>query len=227
MNLPELDKTLVIIPAYNEERLLGKVIKDLKDSGFKNVLVINDGSSDNTVKIAEKEDVFCLSHTINMGVGAALRTGFSWSVKKNKYKYIVMMDADGQHSVGDALKVLEKTIRGNFDLVNGTRNFNNKNSPRFHRLVNYLSDILTFAISGKYITDTQSGLKCITVESLKKIQLKSAGYTICSEIIIEAVRNNLSIRAEHIESIYTEYSQSKAQRQRIMNSWHMVKKLLS
>ena len=102
-------KTLIIVPAFNEEKSLGGVIDDLKKFGYKNILVVNDGSKDDTEKIARGKNVTVISHIMNRGLGAALGTGFAYA-KKEKYDILVTFDADGQHKATDIESLISPII---------------------------------------------------------------------------------------------------------------------
>lgn len=218
------EDVLVIIPAYNEEQVISDVIKGLKNEGFMNIVVVNDGSSDNTKYIAESADAKVLSHPVNIGLGGAIYTGFEYA-KKCGYKYALTCDGDGQHLASDVTKVAVELSTSGYDVVIGSRlhDMKRKNYPRY--IVNICADILTFLVSGKYNSDTQSGLRGFRNTALDLIQVGSSGYEISSEILISAVQNKLRIKTIPVKCIYTKYSQKKGQQ--ILSAVRVFMRLLS
>lgn len=114
-------KYLVVVPAFNEEQSIGEVLRGIKaDVPFADILVINDGSRDQTGGIAGHNGTMVISHPFNLGYGAALQTGFRFGVK-NGYDFIITMDADGQHSPSSADKMIRAMEVNNADVVIGSR----------------------------------------------------------------------------------------------------------
>lgn len=116
-------KTLILIPAYNEEESIVEVLHNIRNEcGDVDVLVINDGSRDNTVERAQAAGAIVVSHIYNMGYGVSLQTGYKYAVDHN-YEYIIQMDADGQHDVCN-IDTIYKALtyeKGNYDIVIGSR----------------------------------------------------------------------------------------------------------
>lgn len=116
---------LVIIPAYNESENIAKVLIELeKDFPESDVLVINDCSIDDTLKILEELGTNYISTPFNMGYSGALQLGFKYAVKHN-YEYVLQFDGDGQHIASEAVKMFNKAQKGKFDIVIGSRFINN------------------------------------------------------------------------------------------------------
>ncbi|MBA4372497.1 MAG: glycosyl transferase family 2 [Thermodesulfovibrio sp.] len=114
-------KYLVVLPAYNEEQSIGSVLAEIaKDVPFADVLVINDGSGDATGKTAANNNVMVINHPFNLGYGAALQTGFRFGVK-NGYDFIIMMDADGQHTAASVENLIQVMRESSADVVIGSR----------------------------------------------------------------------------------------------------------
>ena len=216
------NRCLIVIPAYNEQEYIVEVVTELKKSGFVDVLVVNDGSKDKTVDSLLGVEVSVISHPVNMGLGAGLQTGFDYAIAKN-YEYVVTFDGDGQMRAEDAVKIYEEARKGN-DFVYGWRNFNAPEVPRVRKYTNLLADALTAFLAGKFVWDTQSGLRCIKVDLLRKFNLKSRGYSISSELIIESIKNGVLPRSVKIDAIYTKETLKKGQK--ISNSFRVVKELL-
>jgi len=113
--------TLIIIPAYNEERNIGQVLRSLEEiDEHTDILVINDGSRDRTQEILRQQTHTYLSHPINLGYGAALQTAYKYASRKG-YRYVVQFDADGQHHLDDLRKLIEEIRLDTDDVIIGSR----------------------------------------------------------------------------------------------------------
>ena len=221
-------KVLVIIPAYNEGEVLDGVIRNIKaelqsakDSGA-DVIVVNDGSNDNTKAVAEKNTT-TISHLVNMGSGAATRTGLEYA-KRNNYYYAVTIDADGQHLATDLTKVINKLVSENYDLVIGSRLLNTEGMPSHRVFGNKLLNLVTGIIFGVRVTDSQSGLKGFSRKAIEKIDIRSNGFEFCSEIVWRAKQANLKIIEVPIKAVYTDYSLAKGQSN--INALRIIKNLI-
>ena len=117
-----MGKTLLIIPAYNEEQNIEKVITSINELEINelDVLVVNDGSKDCTLEILKSLKISYVSHPYNLGYGAALQTGFKYALKKN-YEYVIQFDADGQHDINNILNIMNELHTNKFDIVIGSR----------------------------------------------------------------------------------------------------------
>lgn len=213
-------KTLIIVPAFNEEKSIASVIIDLKKHGFKNILLVNDGSLDDTASKAK--GVKIINHIINRGLGAALGTGFEYA-KLNNYDIAVTFDSDGQHKAKDIKKLLAKI--GRADVVIGSRLLKNtKDMPVDRIVINVISNLLTFAIYGIWSTDSQSGLRAFNKKSIECIKIKTQRMEVSSEFLKEIKRNNLRFVEVSIDPIYTEYSRQSGQSN--LNSFNVAIRML-
>ncbi|MFA7252995.1 MAG: glycosyltransferase family 2 protein [Patescibacteria group bacterium] len=207
-------KLAVIIPAYNEEKTIGKVLASLpkKFKGIESIIsiVIDDGSTDRTFEVARKYTSCIAKHIINLGVGAALCTGFE-AAKKIGADIAVTIDADGQHNPKDIHLLVEPIVRGEANVVIGTRMLNTKGMPGIKIFGNWVMNFITVFIFHIWSTDTQSGLRAYDKIALSKFNLHSLGYEISSEIIGEVRRTRLRMCEVPIETIYTHYSKRKGQ----------------
>lgn len=202
--------TFVVVPAYNEERTMGKVLDELLAYfDAKHILVVDDGSRDNTKRIAKEKGVHVLTHLINRGLGGALGTGISYALKKEA-EMIITFDADGQHLISDALKVMKPVAEGKADLAIGSRLMGDiSEMPFVKRLGNFILDAITAMFAGRYVSDSQSGLRCLNKECASKIKITCDRYAVSSEIIIEASKNGCRIVEVPIKAVYTSYSKKK------------------
>ncbi len=193
------DKIIAVIPAFNEERTVGKVVKKAK-SYVDDVIVIDDGSTDKTKERAEKSGAIVVSYGKNRGVGYATRMGFKKAIELGA-KYIITIDADGQHDPADIPKFIEKLDEG-YDFVIGRRDLSNY--PFVKRFGNLFLNTFVNFISGTTIPDTESGFRAYRSSAIKKFYLTANRYEICDEIIFEVGRNNLKWSVVPIRSdVYT------------------------
>lgn len=204
---------LVIIPAYNEEKTIVRVIKDLQRIGFENILVIDDGSDDRTGVVVQKEKVILLTHAVNLGKGAALKTGFEYTLKHN-FRYLITSDADGQHSAKDVQEIANTIQHQNVEIVLGSRFINtkfHKKTPLSRRIYNKIANMITFITEGIKVSDSQCGLRGYTIKTVAAMNLKSRGLEVDSEILGEVRKHKLQFTEVPITPIYTKYSLSKGQ----------------
>jgi len=203
-------KIWIVIPAYNEEKVIGKVIDSLKKEGFQNILVVNDCSTDKTKEVVKNKKVKIYNHIINRGLGGALNTGISAALK-NGAKIIATCDADGQHDPKDVKRTVEFLQKENLDVVIGSRLIDSKGMPFSRKAINSGASFLTKALFGVYSTDTQSGLRVFSRSAAEKINIRTNKMEVSSEIIKEIGRNKLKFKEIPIKAIYTDYSLEKGQ----------------
>ena len=221
-------KLLIIVPAFNEEKVIEETLKQIKKEIklIKNIktdlLVVNDGSKDNT-RVLSKKHANEVSHLVNMGSGAATRTGLKYA-KRNNYKYAITIDADGQHSPKDMLKIINHLIKTDNDLVIGSRLINSSGMPLNRIVGNNILNFITRVLLGVRVTDSQSGLKGFSRKAIDTIEIKTNGYEFCAEIIWKASKNNLIISEVPIKAIYTEYSKAKGQTN--INALRIIKSII-
>lgn len=208
-------KLLIGIPAFNEEKIIGQVIKSLpeKIAGVDkiDVLVVDDGSTDSTGKIARKTDCHVLTHLLNRGLGAALKTVFAYT-KLKKYDILVTFDADGQHDTRDLPGIINPIVEGKSDVVIGTRWKNKVGAPLIRFWINKIANILTYFLYGIKTSDSQSGFRAFGRRAIETVNLQSDGMEVSSEFFREIYRNRLKFAEVPIKAVYTAYSQAKGQR---------------
>ncbi len=183
MSIMSIPKSVaVIIPAYNEEEHLARVIQ--RTAMFvprEQIIIIDDGSSDTTRAIALQAGVRVLSHLINMGKGAAANTGCMYAFQ-NGFDRVVLMDSDGQHEPEDIIRFLDALQ--NRDIVFGYRK--NGSSPFIQRLGNIGLTMISKLLFSMPIIDTQSGFRAFTKKAYAQIKWKATGYEMESEMIAHA-----------------------------------------
>ncbi len=200
-------KIWVIIPAYNENVSLADILIKLKEKEFR-VLVVDDGSSDNTYEVARKQADLVIRNKKNLGKGKSLNKGIDFLLKKNNFDYVITMDGDGQHSPLDIDQFVLKAQSGS-DLVVGNRMVNPLEMPRVRFITNRFMSWFISKIVGQDIPDTQCGYRLIKRNVLKKIIIESNKFEIESEIIIKAAKLGFSVESIPIKSIYFRNPSSK------------------
>lgn len=201
----------IVIPAYNEAQVIGSVINKLIKTGYKFVLVVDDGSKDETKTKAEKAGAYVVRHMLNRGKGAAVKTGIE-AAKLLGASLIVTIDADGQHNPDDIHGLVQKIHEG-YEVVLGSRFLKKNNIPFFKKAANIFGNFFTWFIFGFWVSDSQSGLRAYSESALKLIDTKTEHYEFDSEVIREIGRNKLKVIEVPIHVNYSTYSQRKKQKQ--------------
>lgn len=190
------DITTAIIPALNEEISIGSVVIGTKKH-VDHVIVIDDGSTDNTAEIAKSAGAEVIKHARNMGKGEALKTGFRIA-KQNGTKIIVTIDADGQHDPNEIPKVIELISSKEADMVIGSRYLNGNSIPYYRRIGQRILDRATNLNSGIKITDTQSGFRAFAMSTMPIFKFGQNGFSIESEMLTDAANAGLKIKEVNI-----------------------------
>lgn len=160
---------LVLVPAWNEEEALPSVLRELAQIDLPHrVLVVDDGSTDNTSAIAREHGATVLTLPINLGVGGAMRAGYRWALR-NGYHYAIQVDADGQHDPRDIARVLDPVLRGETDVSIGARfaDVGDYKPGLVRRLTMQFLSVLISAIIGTKLTDTTSGFKAANQRAMR------------------------------------------------------------
>lgn len=194
-------KPCVLIPSYNEERTIGGITKRVKRLGLE-VVVIDDGSTDNSEKAASDAGAIVIRHIKNLGKGASLKEGFDFVLKVPEYDPVITMDGDGQHNPADIESLLSHSREHGDDIVVGNRMASPKNMPFVRLATNRFMSNLLSRLCGQDISDTQCGFRLIRRRVLEKLTLESKNYDIESELLIKASRKGFKIGSVPIEAIY-------------------------
>ena len=195
----EINNLWAVIPAYNEEKNISSIIKKSKKY-VEQVVVVDDGSKDKTKKIAEKERAIVITHIVNLGKGASLKTGCDYAVKKGA-KFIVVLDADAQHEPDDIPRFIDKLRK--YDIVFSYRRAS-RQMPLILRFGNWFISGATKILYGISISDTQSGYRAFSREAYKKIRWNASDYSMESEMISRAGKQRLKYVQIPIETIYSD-----------------------
>lgn len=204
----------ILLPAYNEAKVIGEVLTSLpqKLPGFAKVqiLVIDDGSKDDTALIAGSHGAHVVRHQINRGVGLATITGLE-AARLLKTDILVTMDSDGQHDPNDIPQMVKPITDGQADFVVGTRLLHPQGMPWIKRVGNRTMNGFTRIFTGVKTTDSQTGFRAYNQYALERLHLTTSGYEVCTEIFIASRRAGLRMVEVPIKVIYTDYSKRKGQ----------------
>lgn len=206
-------KIIAVIPAYNEAKTIGGVVKATLPF-VDTVLVVNDGSNDETGSQAKEAGAVLVTHKVNRGLGATLGTGIAAALRCGA-DCIVTLDADGQHDPKEIAKLIFPIERGLADVVLGSRLLSGKGMPFHRRLANHLGNLITFLFFGLFVTDSQSGFRAFSRSAARVIEIRSNRMEVSSEIVAEIHRKQLRVAEVPIRAIYTDYSLSKGQSFRV------------
>ncbi len=198
----EFKNTAIVIPAYNAEKYLAELISKISAlTDKKNIIVINDASTDSTLDICKKLDLKVISHTHNEGKGAALLSGFREAVNEG-YEFALTIDADLQHEPAEILNFLQKQQEEDFEMVIGCRDFRRGVMPRHRICSNTITSWMVSKVCSRKIYDSQSGYRLYKLNFLKDLKFVSGGYQFESEIIIKFARKGAEFGFIPIATIY-------------------------
>src|SRR5262245_3312134 len=185
-------KVLVIIPAYNEERFIGSVVLKVRQHA-ENVIVVDDGSTDGTAEIAQAAGAVVVKHPVNKGKGAALNTGFQ-RARQLEPEVVVLLDGDGQHLPEEVPILIAPVLRGEADIVVGSRYLQKHSRVPAHRVWGHQAfNWLTNLISGTRVTDSQSGYRAFSARALELISFNSESFSVESEMQLLARQHDLRL----------------------------------
>lgn len=206
-------RTIAVIPAYNESQTVGGVVAatlPFVDA----VVVVDDGSRDETGAEARFAGARVVRHALNRGLGASLGTGIQAALRMGA-DCIVTLDADGQHDSEEITKIVAPIRNGFADVVLGSRLLDTRGMPVTRVFMNQVGSWFTFCMFGMYVTDSQSGFRAFSRTAAKSIQIRSNRMEVSSEIVAEIRRRSLRVAEVPIRAIYTDYSLSKGQSFRV------------
>ncbi|MEI6288636.1 MAG: glycosyltransferase family 2 protein [bacterium] len=212
-------KVLVLIPAKNESAKITEVVHGVRQYGF-DVLVVDDGSTDETGKLASSAGAVVLCHALNRGQGASIKTGIEYAIKNN-YSVVVFFDADGQMLAKEISFLAEPVLKGEYEVVLGSRNLGHTiNMPYSKKIVKKMALWFTKITTGLKITDTHNGFQAWSLQALKKIDLSQDRMAYASEILAEIKNKKIKYRELPVTISYTDYSVSKGQS--IFNAFNIL-----
>jgi len=193
-------KIIAAIPAYNEEKYVGTVV--LKTRQYvSEVIVLDDGSTDQTADVARLAGASVIQHQQNKGKGASIQTLLGETRKRNP-AVLVLLDADSQHNP-DEIPSLIKPISKGFDLVIGSRERQRRNIPNYRRIGQRVLSYFSRTLSGKGGIDSECGFRALSPKAIAELKLEQNGFAIETEMIVAAADRGLRITQIPISAIYT------------------------
>jgi len=193
-------KAVALIPAYNEEKTIEKVVSEIKHIGLGSV-VVDDGSTDRTYELAERMNVIVIKHKNNRGKGEAIKTGFNYILKNcPEVKSVVILDGDLQYSPKDSTRILEVLEKGKADFVMGCRDWSTV--PPRHNFGNLIWRGTFNLFFGTKLKDTNCGYMGLSRTAMKKIRRVHGGYIIENMMLLEALKNKLRIKQVPVSVTY-------------------------
>jgi len=200
----------IVIPAYNEGAVIADTVLHARTM-FKHVVVINDGSSDDTGIAAARAGAAVVNHPVNLGQGAALQTGIDYALVRGA-GFVATFDADGQHCIDDVVAMLNHLQDKNLDVVLGSRFLGNAiGISRLRRAVLWAAIIFTRITTGLKLTDAHNGLRVFTSKSIAKINLYQNRMAHASEILEQIAKHKMTYAELGNTVRYTSYSIAKGQ----------------
>ncbi len=210
----------ILIPAYNAETTLKILIPKLFSfvSGSQ-IIVVDDGSSDDTFTVAKAMGVTPLRHEHNQGKGAALKIGFEFVTTSTRFDAVVTLDADLQHRPEDLPLFLDARRRTGASVIIGYRARLGTAMPVSRILSNSITSALVSARTGVFIKDSQCGYRLVSREVLQAVTIESTGYEAETEFLIKAARRGFSIKFIPIQTVYNG-------ERSYMTHWHTTKRFI-
>ncbi len=225
-------KIFILIPAFNEERMIAQVIRQVRFY-VDEIIVIDDGSTDKTSEIASREKVIVLKHLINRGQGAALRTGMDYVLTKffsddktDEEKIIVHFDSDGQHRAENIPEMVKPISEGKVEATFGSRFLLKNSSIPFGRKILLKGAIFVNRLFTKVkLTDAHNGFRALSWKAASLIRISQDRMAHNSEIVSQVNKYNLKFQEVPITVFYTKYSRNKGQKW--YDSFKIIKDLLT
>ena len=202
--------TYIVIPAKDESTRIGQVLNSAKHCGFYNIVVVDDGSHDQTGQVAKDLGAEVIRHPINMGPGAATQTGIEYAIKQGA-KFIVTIDADEQHYPQDIEVLVDKLITDDLDIVIGSRFLGPNKIPLTRIFYNKIANVVALMATGVRVSDSQSGMKAFTAAFAKKSALQHCGFEFCIEILRYIRLHNAKYAEVPIQVMYNKETMDKGQ----------------
>ena len=196
----------VVIPAFDAAKTVGELVQRIKPQGL-SVVVIDDGSHDQTASIASEHGALVISHLRNQGKGSALRTGFEYALR-SRYDGVITLDGDGQHDPAEIPRLVREGEIQHAGIVVGNRMRNGSSMPRVRRWTNTVMSAIVSLVVRQRIPDSQCGFRFIRKEVLEAVPLRAKRFEIETELLLHAARQRWKIISVPVTSIYQNHHQS-------------------
>jgi len=195
-----LSQTCVVIPAYQAEQAVGSVVEAVVSQGLR-VIVVDDASRDKTALVAQEAGARVIRRQVNGGKGVAVREGLQAALEQG-YRWVLTMDADGQHLPTEIPYFLEMAARGEADMILGDRMWNPKGMPPERRFTNWFLSLILSRVVGQQIPDTQCGFRMVSRRVLEQLDLSADRFEIESELVVKGVRAGFRQVSVPVSSVY-------------------------
>jgi glycosyltransferase involved in cell wall biosynthesis len=201
----------LVIPAYNEGPVVGDVIESAREV-FPNIVCVDDGSLDDSAEVVAGTGAHLVRHPVNLGQGAALQTGLAYALEQDGAEYFITYDADGQHQVPDAERMVETLRGGEWDVVLGSRFLDGAGEvPAIKRLVLRTAALLSRTSRRLHLTDAHNGFRALNRKAASELRITINGMAHAPEIVDFLARSGLRVTELPVEIVYTDYSRAKGQ----------------
>jgi glycosyltransferase involved in cell wall biosynthesis len=192
---------VALIPALNEGLTIGEVVRGVCAHVSK-VVVVSDGSTDDTIARARGAGATVLAHAATAGKGQAVRTGLEHALADASVEFVVILDGDLQHLPSEAPRLLEAARRTGADLVVGERQFDRRSMPRARYYANVIGSWALSAFIRSTLRDTQCGFRVLRADMLRRLPLRARGYDIETEMLVKVARLGGRIVPVPVTAVY-------------------------
>lgn len=205
------DDVYLVVPLFNEERVIGEVVKAARQR-FPHVVCVDDGSSDNSASKAAEAGAVVVRHPVNLGQGAALQTGFEYALSAESMRWVVTFDADGQHQVDDVVTMLDKARAEGLDVVFGSRFLDDRTrAGALKKIVLRLAVAYTNLTTRTRLSDAHNGLRVISRDVVRRLEITQNRMAHASELVAQIGAMEARYGESPVHVLYTDYSRSKGQ----------------
>jgi glycosyltransferase involved in cell wall biosynthesis len=205
------DDVWLVVPLFNEERVIGDVVRRARLE-FPNIVCVDDGSSDGSAAQAAESGAVVVRHPVNLGQGAALQTGFDYALSAPSMRWVVTFDADGQHQVEDVVQMLEKARAEDLQAVFGSRFLDDRTEAgRLKKLVLRAAVGYTNLTTHTRLTDAHNGLRVLRRDVVERIEITQNRMAHASELVAQVGDLGIRYGESPVHILYTDYSRSKGQ----------------
>lgn len=201
----------VVIPVFNEATVIGEVVRSVR-AHYPLVVCVDDGSNDGSAAVITSAGAVLVQHPLNLGQGAALRTGLEYGLGVESARYFVTFDADGQHDIQDVAPMLDTLDGGKVKVVFGSRFLDKRTQVGSAKRVVLAAAVKHSRVTtGLALTDTHNGLRAFTREVASALDLQINGMAHASELLSLVAKHKFPYAELPVHIRYTEYSNSKGQ----------------
>lgn len=191
----------VVVPTHNEEKTIGWLVAKIKHLFGYEILVIDDGSVDDTARVARDNGAVVIQNPVNLGKGASLIKGFNYAFSQG-FDAVITMDGDGQHLPEEIPLFIKRAGETQAHVYIGNRMSRTKNMPVIRVLTNKAMSLLISLVTKQMIPDSQCGFRLIKKEALGKISLSTCRYETESEFLVKAARQGFLIESVAVSTVY-------------------------